>query len=83
MVVSGWDDLDATVEITGDDPNTPPGVQLVRALRRVGVGQTLSLVTADARASAELTSTIRSTGQQLLRTVPGAGYVRFVVRRRR
>jgi TusA-related sulfurtransferase len=67
------------LRVSGD----APGVQLVRALTSVEVGETVSIVAPDARATVEVVEIIRATGNTLIASIPFDGYVRLVVRRRK
>ena len=56
---------------------------MVRALKAVQMGETVSVVAPDARTTSEILDVVRSTGNTLIASIPFEGYVRLVVRRRR
>lgn len=66
-----------------EQPNAPPGVLLVRLMKETEVGGTASIVSGDARTTAEIADAIRSTGHTFVASIPFEGYVRLVVRRKR
>jgi tRNA 2-thiouridine synthesizing protein A len=65
------------------DDGAPPSVRVVRTLRAVPMGETLSIVSADPRTTGLVADAIRATGNSFLATIPFGGYVRIVVRRKR
>ena len=65
------------------NPTLPVGIQVVRALKGVQVGETVSVVAPNAKATTEILDVVRVTGNTLIASIPFDGYVRLVVRRRR
>lgn len=65
------------------NPELPAGVQVVRALKSVQMGETVSVVAPDAKATTEILDVVRATGNTLVASIPFEGYVRLLVRRRR
>lgn len=64
-------------------PAASAGVQMVRALKTVAMGETVSIVSPNAAVTSEIIARVKATGQTLIAAIPFDGYVRLVVRRRR
>lgn len=62
---------------------TSPERLLVQALGQTALGEVVSVLTDDAETRAEIAATARATGNACIAAIPGDGYVRILVRRKR